>query len=189
MKYSSFTLSLTFLFIGNLILAQDPLQSVTDIGSTTNNHIEVTNQKGIGVTNTNITNGYDSWKIGQFGGSTQFMRIVPYSTHSDDYQWANAFYFDFTNMLWGVNGEFLFEDRVDFSNQIRLATGSGNGIDFGSDWKQYVREENDELLLTHDNTGGDELKIINIDGGWRNSHFLVGGKVVIGVGIPTEILE
>jgi hypothetical protein len=180
------------LFVVTALKAQT-LQEVMDNGNTTSTLLKYSHTNGIRIQNPNLTEGegvYNSLLLGHSGSSDQYLRLLPFSTFSSgSYLWGNSLYFDLSNKFWGVKGEFLFEGVAKFDKQVEFGLGSSNGATFGLEWDGYVNEGGDELLLTKVGTGGAELKIRNIDGNYKNSHFLIGGKLGLGTDSPSEKLE
>ncbi len=158
------------------------LQQVVDNGNSTTKHIEHSSSVGLRLVNSNITPAagvYNAISLGQYGGSSQQIRFVPYSTFDNDYLWNNDFSFDFLNNYWRIDGttyllsissgpSLIIENTVSDAN-IKLVNGDGT---VGN--------------IAYDN-GTDGLEF-RTDGATR---FYVGddGKVGVGTTTPSELLQ
>lgn len=124
------------------------LQQVVDNGNSTATSITHTNNNGLTLKNNNIVDTtFNSLRIGQYGGSAQFLRYVPYSTGSATWDWNHDFYYDFTNTYWGVDGNFSVDGNL------------GNGTTTPSTKLHVVDNINAEVLRVESSTNSTQIKL------------------------------
>ncbi|MCP4128482.1 MAG: hypothetical protein GY753_15680, partial [Gammaproteobacteria bacterium] len=125
-----------------------------------------TNDGALLLTNSNDTT--HQLAIGQYGGNTTQIRIVPKDTGV--FQWGNDINYDFANTRWNFDGTHLFEDNTILgdanTDTLTINAGSdGSGISFGDDsFQSCVLETNGSGVVTCGTDGGDGVGIADLNG-------------------------
>lgn len=139
MKNISIPIILSAVILGSNANSQT-LQQVTDNGNGTSTMMVHSNSQGLRFLQNNIsTTTFNALHIGQYGGSTQFIRFVPYSTGTATWDWDHDFYYDFSNTIWGVDGDFKVDGKIgigisnpnaklDIDGQLRLSYDASTGL-------------------------------------------------------------
>ena len=126
-----------------LLLTAQTLQEVMTNGNSTTKQLQHSHGQGVRLINENITPGigvYNALLLGQYGGSIQNIRMLPYATEDGDIDWGNQFSYDFSDERW------FFQGDVEFLNTMFVSNGYiGIGTTSPSEELELVGTE----LITH----------------------------------------
>lgn len=160
MKLKTRSILLAFPMLALLSVAHaQTLDQVTSNGSVT------TNSTGIQFRNSNITPAsgvYNSLLVGHYGGSTQYLRILPFSSYDGSYNWGTQFSYDITNDKWFFQGDVEFFGGLfvdDSQNFIGIGTTSPASKLHVDGQGYFSRSSSNALVLNRTTTTGRILEM------------------------------